>query len=341
MRSSSMRWAVLVGTALAYGCATSAPHQRAPFDDSVSVELGERGAPPGASADVAAAEEHLASGRLDEAEQALRAILERSDDARAWFDLGLVHEARGRAAEAIAAYRRALDRVPAFVEAAVNLSSAQLDADAASEARSVVEATLRAGADHAALHENRGLACEALADLACATESYTEALGRDGARIRARVNLGLLRLREGEQASALEHLRSALEVVGEERAWLLAIGNGLRRAGDAPAAVIAMRRAVRAGDDPPTPAILAELALAEHAAGQPDAAIATLRRAIDRDANYATAHFLLGSLLAGTGERDAARTALREYLRIAPNGDFAARARAHLERLDGETRPQR
>jgi superkiller protein 3 len=145
-------------------------------------------------------------------------------------------------------------------------------------------------------------------------------------------NLGLLLLARGDQEGARRELQAARKLAHDERATLLAIGNGLRRAGDAPGALEAMQAAL-ANDPQPTPALLSELALAQRAAGDRDAAIASLQRALQRDPHYATAHYVLANMLASDGKRAPARKHFQRYLELEPRGPHAAQARERLQVL--------
>jgi len=149
--------------------------------------------------------------------------------------------------------------------------------------------------------------------------------------VMTRVNLGLLLVDAGRGEDGAKELRTAFDQAKGDRAALLAIGNGLRRAGDAQGALAAMQGAAQAGD--PTPAVLAELALAQRAAGDRAAAIATLESALKLDARYATAHYLLGNMLAGDKEFAQAKKHYLKYLDLDPKGEHADRTRERLEAL--------
>ncbi|MBC7173916.1 MAG: tetratricopeptide repeat protein, partial [Polyangiaceae bacterium] len=149
-----------------------------------------------------------------------------------------------------------------------------------------------------------------------------------------RVNLGLLLLARGEVDPARIELRRALPHAEGDAAMLQAIGNGLRRAGDAELALRALEGAVEA-EDPKTPALRSELALAQYAAGQRDAAETTLRAVIGDAPTYATAHYLLGTMLVERGATAEGHRHLRRVIELEPNGPHAQRARAQLE-----TRPR-
>ena len=75
---------------------------------------------PEATPDVLRGERLLASGRVTEAQQVFRqAIADDPEDARAWLDLGLTHEAKGDPVSAEKAYRRATEIDPSFADASI------------------------------------------------------------------------------------------------------------------------------------------------------------------------------------------------------------------------------
>jgi tetratricopeptide (TPR) repeat protein len=59
----------------------------------------------------------------------------------------------------------------------------------------------------------------------------------------------------------------------------------------------------------------------------------TLERALKLDPKYATAHYLMGNMLAGDKAFDKARKHYQDYLKLEPNGEQAARAKERLEQL--------
>jgi tetratricopeptide (TPR) repeat protein len=91
-----------------------------------------------------------------------------------------------------------------------------------------------------------------------------------------------------------------------------------------------MQAAVAAGGEAPTPALLSELALAQHAAGKRDEAIATIQKVLAQDEKYATAHYLLANMLASDKRFGEAKQHYERYLKLEPRGDQAERARERL-----------
>jgi tetratricopeptide (TPR) repeat protein len=133
----------------------------------------------------------------------------------------------------------------------------------------------------------------------------------------------------GRAADGARELRAVSTAAKGDRPALLAIGNGLRRAGDAQGALAAMQGAVDA-DKEVTPALLAELALAQRAADDRKGAIKTLERALELDDKYATAHYLLGNMLAADKAFKEARQHYERYLKLEPKGEHAERAKERL-----------
>lgn len=259
------------------------------------------------------------------------AIAAHPDDARAHLDLGLASELLDDVKGAEAAYRRAAELQPNLAEALNNLGVLLRDRGALDEAIPLLRRAAEANPKSAAAHANLALALEDQGDVAGAEQAYRAALRIQPTAL-TQANLGLLLLARGDQKGARQELQQARALAEGNRAALVAIGNGLRRAGDPQGALQAMQAAV-ASDSQPTPALLSELALAQYAAGERSAAVASLERALDRDPRYATAHYLLGNMLASDGKRPQARKHFQRYLALEPKGPHAAQAKERAAAL--------
>ena len=301
------------------------PDERPPASGSTS--------PPATDA-VREAEEHLAEGRVAEAKGLLEdAIATNSEDARAWFDLGLAQEMDQETGEAEASYRTAVRLERAFPAALNNLGLLLRSQERVDEALEFLRRAADLSPRDPATLTNFALALEESGNTSEARTAYERAVNAAPEDGRIRANYGLLLLSLGEVDAAARELVRALSRTSEDDVpSLLALGNGLRRAGRASEALVAMRRAVAAADDRATPALLSELALAERAAGERPAAEATLARALSLDADYATAHYLLANMQAGRGAFADAIRHYRRYLALEPNGAHADTARERLER---------
>lgn len=329
-------YAVVAALALA-GCseprrgsgARSAGDEDVTFPDEAAA--AEASARHPATPTVRAGEEALAAGRVEEAEGLFRqAVAEDPADPRAQLDLGLVLELRNDYDGAEAAYRAALALDPAFPQGLNNLGLLLRDRDRPAESVPLLRRAVEEDPTFGEAWLNLALALEESGDDVGARQAYARAvrLRRDDAT--ARANFGLLLLRLGERDQAALELRRALSLARGDAAALQAIGNGLRRAGQPEAAVRALELAIEARGEP-TPALLSELALAHRANGDRAAAKAALEQALRLDEGYATAHTLLGSLLAAEGDYPAAIRHFERYLALEPNGPQAERTRRKLE----------
>jgi eukaryotic-like serine/threonine-protein kinase len=320
-------------TAGGLGCGGQAP-ARGTTPEGGQVELPPDDAPaaPPASETVRRGEALLAQGDVAGARAAFEeAIAADPRDARAHLNLGIVLEMTDEPAGAERAYRTAIEVRPDFGEALNNLGLLLLETGRAAEARGPLEQAVEAAPHLADAWVNLALTREVSGDPEGAVKAWRRAAELEPADPTVRANLGLAQLAMGDGPGALATLRAALSVARGHAAALSAIGSGLRRAGDPEAAVEAMAGAIDAHDGGPTPALLAELGLAQHAAGQGDAAEATLRRALELDPAYAMGHFLLASMLAGRGAYDGAIEHFEAVLRHEPKGPQAEKARARLE----------
>lgn len=339
-----MKGRALLGLALwaLAGCGGGGGRQR-PLERSTSGRVDEpvmfedeaaAQAAPQASEEVERGESLLAAGDAAAAERAFRAALEEDpSDVRAHLDLGLALEMQDRLDEAAHAYRAALDVDPTFAEALNNLGVLLRDAGRTEEAVRLLREAVRVRPGFASAQLNLGLALEDAGDAEGAMAAYRRVIALAPEEPTARIQLGLLQLSQGERERALITLRRAVSTAEGSRAMLSALGSGLRRAGDPQMALRVLRASVEAEDTPAPPAILAELALAQFAAGHRSEAEQTLGALLEAHADYATAHYLLANMLAAREAFDEAARHYEAYLRLAPDGPQAAPARARLEHV--------
>lgn len=319
------------------GCgAPSATPSRLGADDGLSLE--EEGPASSerhpATELVARGEKHLIAEDAGLAHEAFEAALkENPNDPRALLDLGLVLEMQGEKARAESMYRRALERDPEFPQALNNLGLLLRTQGRLPEAIRSFERALEEDGRFVEAQVNLALTLEQQGELGGARVAYARAIELLPRDALVRANYGQLLLEFGERGEAEVELRRALSLAEEDPAVLLTIGNGLRRAGASEPAVRAMRRAIAARKEGPTPALLAELSLAERAAGDREASEKTLEQALKLDPRYALAHYLVAGLLASRGAyRDAAKHYER-YLALEPRGPHATKAKQHLSEV--------
>lgn len=259
-----------------------------------------------------------------------QALAANAQDSRAALDLGIANELLGDEAGAERAYRQALQANPELTQAQNNLGVLLRARGQLPEAITWLERAVAASPDSPAAHQNLALAYEDAGQLDRSAKHYARSLELAPDDAMTRANYGLLLLKQQQTQAAVRELSRARDAAQGNRAALLAIGNGLRRAGAIEAALSAMEAAVVAGGEPVTPALLSELALAQRGAGQRTQALATLRKALALDDSYATAHYLLANMLAAEQHFAEAKQHYERYLKLAPEGEHASRARERL-----------
>lgn len=311
------------------GCGGGAATQR-PSSSAADARLEEQAAEAGPEASPLVKQGEAKLGQNDPAgakqlfEQALQ---QNPADARAALDLGIASELLNDAGGAEVAYRQALRAKPDFAQAQTNLGALLREKGELVEAINWLERASASGS--AGAHQNLALAYEDQGNLNKAAEHYASALQLQPDDVMTRANYGLLLLKQEKPEDAVRQLEQARDGAKGNRPALLAIGNGLRRAGANEAALVAMENAVNTGE-PATPALLSELALAQRTAGKREQAVATLQKVLAMDEKYATAHYLLGNMLAADRKFADAKKHYERYLKLEPNGEHAARAKERL-----------
>jgi tetratricopeptide (TPR) repeat protein len=92
-----------------------------------------------------------------------------------------------------------------------------------------------------------------------------------------------------------------------------------------------LREAIEADEEPAPPPVVAELALAQFAAGHREEAEGTLTALLGDHDDYADGHYLLANMLAARRAFDDAARHYQRYLRLEPRGPLAAEAQGRLQ----------
>jgi Flp pilus assembly protein TadD len=326
--SRILRALVFVALGGLLACASS-PSTGSP--ESVPEELVSR---PAATPDVLRGERLFVNGRVREAQQVFeQAIADDAEDARAWLDLGLVHEAKGEARAAEKAYRRATEIDPRFAEAFNNLGVLLRERGALAEAMPVLERAVALDPDLTAARFNLGLCYEDQGRFEDAEREYLVTIEQLPGDPIPRINLAMMYLDMERSADAAAQLRAARPLVRGDVLLSVAVGEGLRRVGAPEDAIAVLEPALEeAGKYPPTD-LLAELSLAYYAVGDIDSAERAMHRAIGQDEIDPALHYAYGSILAKQGQLGKARSHFRRAISLDPDGPYANRAQKRLDAL--------
>ena len=309
------------------GCAsTELPAAEVPEPDTVSR--------PRATSRVLLGEQLLAQGKVKEAWEVFEeAVTDDPRDARAWLDLGLVYEEVGDWSAARKAYRHATEIDSHFAEAYNNLGVLLRERAELAEAIPVLERAATLDPNLGPARFNLALAYEDDGQFVRAEHEYLAAIQRLPNDPIPRINVAILYLDQDRPDAASDQLRLAAPQVRGDVLLSIAVGAGLRRAGALAEAVDVLREAFEHASTPPPTELLAELALAEYAAGDIETAATVMQRATDQSPRDPALRYALGTILAQRGDLDEAKAQLRRVIKLEPQGAYADRARAQLRSL--------
>ncbi|HJV66753.1 MAG TPA: tetratricopeptide repeat protein [Geomonas sp.] len=205
-----------------------------------------------------------------------------------------------------------------------------------------------------------GQCYEQLGDNARALQSFEAAL-KKGERSDAHYHLGLLLLQKGDAASAVTHLKRAVQMEKSLYAAYPALADAYRKLGKEGEAneVINSLTTLRQGEEAfnagvkaymegrlpdaaaafqqaaaanPTRALpYANLGFTQLDMGQPDKAFASFQQALKLDPNSSLAHFGAAMVYKMRGDAAAAASHWKRYLEIEPRGEYARVAKKELE----------
>jgi Flp pilus assembly protein TadD len=157
--------------------------------------------------------EHHRAGRLREAEQVYRQILETSPlDGNALHLLGLVIHHQGRHEAALESFRRAIDVRPGSPVFWANLSAVYGALGRNREAVDAAVQALRLNPNHGEAYCNLGCALQALGDLDGAAANFRWAIQINPGYVKAHSNLGVALREQGKLDEAARSLQKALEL---------------------------------------------------------------------------------------------------------------------------------
>jgi Flp pilus assembly protein TadD len=277
----------------------------------------------------ALAAQHIAQGRLPEAEAAYRQLLQKDPPhIKAHINLGVVLRRLGRPDEALAEYRRALELAPGDPEALTNMGNLLREHRHAAHAERCYRDALAARPEHVPAWLGLGLTLAEQGQPAPAEAALRQALALSPNHVEAWVNLGkvLQQAQRFDEACAAYERAVALQPAHAD-AWSH-LGYVLQCLGRFAEAHGAHGQAVRL--QPGDPRIHNHRGMALAADRQWAAAEAAYREALRLAPAHAEAWNNLGALYQITGRSDEAEQALRQALAAHP---AYTEARANLGTL--------
>ena len=275
------------------------------------------------SARIAALMTLVGQGRLAEAEQGARALLQSYPGSGIlWKILSVALERQHR--DALAALERAAQLLPGDAEAHANLGAALHDRARWAEALTSLERALALAPGTPQVLIDTGNALRSLGRAREALARYREALRGDPRSAEAHNNLGNACLELGEAEDAVAAYGRALELRPDAAQIHCNRGNALRQLGRFDEAQVASERAIAL--DPALAMAHNNLGLCLVARGERTRAAASYREAVRLSPGYREAHTNLGNVLLESGERRAALAAHRAALELEPQ-----RAESHAK----------
>ncbi len=219
-------------------------------------------------------------------------------------------------------YRETIARNPNAWMAYNNLASLELEATppAPSEARTLLETSLRIEPNNPEAHNNLGVALQRLGRLDEAAQEHREALRLFPNYAEALNNLGIVAEQQGRLEEAVAHYTAAITLQPRERKRVEAyhnLGSALQKLGRYDEAMAQIEHALRI--NPNYADARDNLATTLLRAGRADEAIAQYKEAIRLKPGYAEAHNNLGTVLAKAGRLEEAIAEFNETIRLKPD----------------------
>ncbi len=158
---------------------------------------------------------------------------------------------------------------------------------------------------------------EAYGDLAGAIELYREVVRADTSHVRARIALGILYVRRGEHALALEQFEAVRDLAPDSVDALLGIAVSLTELKRYEQAEAALKRALRL--EPSRADVHGGIGTLNYKRGLYGQAEQELKRALDLDPGYGLAYFYRGECLNQLGRVDEALEMLERSVQLHPH----------------------
>lgn len=313
-----MAWALVVGC-------SSTPAPKEPGTPSPSELLAEGGDSSSFDAGVSA----IGASDFEGARKTFSEVVtDEPGNAQAHFYLGVAQQNLGQNPEAIASYEKALDLDPKLTEASINLTAALLDAGEAARALPVIERALGSNPGHAGLLYNRALALRAAGQDSAAVAAYRDALAADSANAEIKYGYAEALVAAGSTSEAIKQL----EQLGQSDS-VEVLASTARLMGRLKQFEPCIKTLTRALEKQASAELFVARGLCQHGKKNDAAAFEDFQRGVQRDAQYAPAHYYSGMHLKTQGKKAEARSALTRAAEIAGDEGVGKAAKRALESL--------
>jgi tetratricopeptide (TPR) repeat protein len=260
---------------------------------------------------------------------AIATIKEQFLDAYSFLRAGMANERTGNYPGAVRSYQRGLEVEPGNVELLNALGFSLFQQGRSRDALAAFEKALAIDPKHAKSHNNMALAAIDLGELELAEAHYRESLAIEP-QPAIYSDLGFVLERQGMAEEAAEMYRKALELDPGSASAQLNLATSLARRGEFAAAERRFRAVL---EQKPSAQAYTGLGFVLWRQGRVDAAVDSLRDAIDADPKDAAAYDQLGSILVEQGKLEEAAATYRQLVRFRPNADAHQKLAQVLMRL--------
>ncbi|MEG3900488.1 tetratricopeptide repeat protein [Microcoleus sp. B4-C5] len=269
--------------------------------------------------------EHHQAGRLLEAENLYRQIIEvQPESANVLCLLGIAARQQGKIAEAIDFYERAIAQNPDFVEAHLNKANVLLDVGEYQRAIASYEQVIKIQPNSALAYNNLGWSKQQLGEIDAAILYYQTALRIDPTLHETAHNLGHIFKQKNYLNEAIACYQHALKINPNLTYSLMGLGTVWQQQGKLAEALNCYQQAVKL--DPNNPEAHNNVGAFFHEQGNAKAAISHYRQALNLKPDFVEAINNLGHALVDLGEFQEAFSCHSRALELQPEN-----AIAHLE----------
>ncbi|MEG4067956.1 tetratricopeptide repeat protein [Microcoleus sp. Pol11C2] len=269
--------------------------------------------------------EHHQAGRLLEAENLYRQIIEvQPESANVLCLLGIAARQQGKIAEAIDFYEQAIAQNPDFVEAHLNKANVLLDVREYQRAIASYEQVIKIQPNSALAYNNLGWVKQQLGEIDAAILYYKTALQLDPNLSETAHNLGHLFKQKNQLNEAITYYVHALKINPNLIYSLMGLGTVLQQQGKFAEAFNCYQQAVKL--EPTNPEAHNNVGAFYHEQGNVKAAISYYRQALNLKPDFVEAINNLGHALVDLGEFQEAFSCHSRALELQPDN-----ATAHLE----------